>query len=516
MDALRKTKGKAELIFDSPMYEIDYSGSDKIIFSLDNFTDKIINGNSALIIIKNPTVGFMQLRNAENCIIQNFNIDYNPLPFVQSRITSVDYDKGSFICVVDKGFSNFDTQHVKQAPQNWSMLKDANHPGRNKVNAKAHYPKAITERLSENDYLVKLNKMDIQNFKEGDYYIQIARYNGSVSFSLTNCNKISLIGLNVYASPAGVFKSNFSSEVNILNCGVLVKEGRYCSSNADCMHHVGTSIGPWIENCVFEGHSDDTFNLKWKKALIKNQPTSNQITINGSCQTGEMLWLYNPRDGILIDTVRVIKAVRENNQTYHLVIDKDLPDLITGKKDQRGDIVYFDSNKNESFVFRNNIIRNHRRYGILLQSSYGLIENNRFEACSNSAITIENGVDWGEGFVGEHLIIRNNTFVNNGYDDTYIDRKRGCVQIQTCKLANPEASGKWAGVEPAVWKGMNNIKIENNNFEDWNIKALHVVSADNIYITNNHFALPKNDTDQYIYSNNAHIIEQNNQFEEQK
>lgn len=513
LNALNKTKGKAELIFDSPSYEIESEGDGSHIYSLSGMTDKIINGNNSLIVIKNPTVGFLRLTKSENCIVKDFNLDYDPLPYVQARIQSVDYKKGNFICLVDEGFSDFDAEHVSQAPQNWTMIKDVNFPGRNKQGTKAHYPNPSSiEKLGYKKYRVSIGSSNIQDFSEEDVFIRIARYNGSPAFALANCNRLSLIGITIYSSPAGGFNIRLSSEMNLLNCQVKMKEGRFLSSNADCIHYMGSSVGPWIEDCLFEGHSDDTFNLKWKNALIKTQTNAKNLTIDNDCEVGELLWLYNPREGVLIDTVRVVKVTREDNQTYHLTVDRNLPSLNTGRTDQRGDIIYFDSQRNESFVFRNNIIRDHRRYGMLMQSGYGLIENNRFENTSNSAITIENGVDWGEGFVCEQLLIRNNVFVNNGYDKTYLTEQRGVIQIQMCKLENPNATGQWAGVAPAPWKGMKNIRIEHNTFENWNVKAIHVVSADNIVISNNNFSPAKTPSHQAIYSSNANVIEENNDF----
>jgi len=513
LNALKNTKGKAELIFDKSAYELEYSGTSKHIFELSGFVDKVVNGNNCRIVIKNPTVGFIKLSTSENCIIQNFEIDYDPLPYVQSVITSVNKTNNTFDCKVADGFSDFDTPHVKNAPQNWSMLKNPDVPGRNKVGARAHYGVAGTARINGQYFRITVSKNYIPDFEVGDVFIKIARYNGSVIVNLNKCERISIIGVSVLASPAGAFHLSYCSEINILDSSVKMAEGRYISSNADCLHHMYTSIGPWIEGCLFEGQSDDTFNLKWGKALIKDQTSANKITVSKEIKPGELLWIYNPREGVLIDTVRVNSATRENNQTYHLVVAKALPALLTGRDDQRGDIIYVDSERNQSFVFRNNVVRNHRRYGVLIQSSYGLIENNEFDNSSNSAITIENGVDWGEGFVAEHLLIRNNTFRQNGYDQSYINDGKACIYIRMSKLENPDAPGQWCGVIGAPWKGMNHIRIEDNTFIDWNKKAIHVESADHVVIKGNIFSAQKNPDDIVIYTQNADVSEEDNKFE---
>lgn len=58
---------------------------------------------------------------------------------------------------------------------------------------------------------------------------------------------------------------------------------------------------------------------------------------------------------------------------------------------------FFNIDSAGAFVFRNNTFHNIRRFGILIDSRDGLIENNRFEATSSNGVVIHNDSDWPEG-----------------------------------------------------------------------------------------------------------------------
>ncbi|NDP22493.1 MAG: right-handed parallel beta-helix repeat-containing protein [Paludibacter sp.] len=510
LNALVKINGSAELIFEAKKYEVDFKGESSFFFSIANIADKVIDGNGAEIILKNPTKGFLQLKNAKHCIVKNLKVDYSPLPFVQGIITSVDITNKTAECLIENGFPTFEDDHIKNAPQNWAMLKDSLHPGRQKENVKAGFNASGVEEISKNLYRLSFNGDQIKSFSKGDVYVQIGRYNGATIVNMLNCEKISLINITVYSSPAGGFNANGSSEINILDCNILIKPGRFISTNADCLHHIGEKIGTWVEGCSFEGHSDDTFNFKWGKVAVLEQPSDKTLVTSKEISKNEMLWIYNPRDGVLIDTVFVTNCEKTGNRSYTLSLSKCIPTLVMNAKKQISDQIYVDSERNESFVIRNNIIRNHRRYGMLLQSGYGLVENNRFENSSNSAIVVENGVDWGEGLVAQHLLIRNNTFVNSGSDYTFLKENKAAIFIQTSKLENIASKTKWCGVIPAPWRGMSDIKIENNLFELEKGSAVSVISAERIVIRNNIFKTKDNYTTPYILKENATVTEQNN------
>jgi parallel beta-helix repeat protein len=197
----------------------------------------------------------------------------------------------------------------------------------------------------------------------------------------------------------------------------------------------------------------------------------------------------------------------------HITLAQPLNEKLQVGDDKKDDVVYIDTQSNESFVIRNNTFRNARRYGILLQNSYGIIERNLFENLSQSGITIYNGVDWGEGFIAHDIVINQNIFNNCGYDLAYL-KQDNAAAIKTIvnKLKNLEVKGKWNGVEKSDWQGIENISITNNTFS-YNRRALAIECTQNSVIQSNTFIRNSKDiSDEHeiiMESNNSGLIFEN-------
>lgn len=73
-----------------------------------------------------------------------------------------------------------------------------------------------------------------------------------------------------------------------------------------------------------------------------------------------------------------------------------------------------------NYVIRNNYFHENSARGLLLQSSNGLCENNRFFKTMAQAIKVVMDIEptlWQEGTGVDNLIIRNNTFEKCNYSD---------------------------------------------------------------------------------------------------
>ncbi|MBQ8027728.1 MAG: hypothetical protein IJ261_06395, partial [Clostridia bacterium] len=105
------------------------------------------------------------------------------------------------------------------------------------------------------------------------------------------------------------------------------------------------------------------------------------------------------------------------------------------------------------YVIRNNYFHENRARGILLQSSNGLCENNRFYKIMAQAIKVVMDIEptlWQEGTGVNNLIIRNNSFEKCNYSDW-----GSVIEIGT------NIAGKSA--QTAVFT---NIEITSNTFTD--------------------------------------------------
>jgi len=161
-------------------------------------------------------------------------------------------------------------------------------------------------------------------------------------------------------------------------------------------------------------------------------------------------------------------------KTTLLVASEDIVDIKTGDEKDADSFFNLDMN-NSSFVIRGNTFRNLRRFGVLIQSRDGIVENNRFEWTSSNGIMVRNSVDWPEGFPTGNLIIRGNTFEGCGFDHT----------MQTSDAAVIAIVLKRLGGKLAEWRALDRILIEANTIVDWRRRGILLACAENVTIRNN-------------------------------
>jgi parallel beta-helix repeat protein len=501
-----KTGTGVRLLFFKGRYDL-FSGKNRFhLIELKNANNIIIDGKGSEIIIHNPLKGFFSIFKSQNIIVKNLVIDYDPLPFTQGKIVAVDVKGKTFDFQLDEGFPSLNHDMFQKANRVWGMLMDPKIPGKLKDGAPNYYASKDFEELKPGTFRIKMKGRRLLTFMEvGDLYVHVARNNGSTIFKSNGSKNITYLNNTSYTSPAGSYAAVNMEEWNIIGCEVKLKEGRIHSANADCMHVNGGKFGPWIENSLFEGYSDDAINMKNTKRYILKQISSTELIVKWKVIKGDVLRIYNPREGKYLGTYKVVSNKFLGDAKMRITVDKPLPENLKVGDTKKADIAYMDNESNESFVIKNNTFRNARRYGILIQASYGLIEKNVFENLSQSAITLINGVDWGEGFIAHNIVINQNIFNNCGYDETYLKQKDfATIQMRVTKLKNPDATTKWSGVATADWQGLNNIQITNNIFS-YNKRALSVESSVNTIIKGNKFL--RNSKDQskeheILYENN--------------
>jgi parallel beta-helix repeat protein len=485
--SLATIQNPVRLVFENGTYDlIPTSGSHSLTIS--NAKGLLWDGQNAMFMVHNPAIGFLNVFNCTNTIIKDISIDYVTLPFTQGKVTNINTAGGFFEFRVDDGFPLPVEAHFMDAPQRWGMFK----------NAKGGLVEGTHNLISHNQFFESLGNRTyryggqsstrLSNAKVGDYFVHIARYNGATVIQNNGGKNLTYINVIGYASPAGGFNGRNSQEWNVINCQLKLKEGRVHTTNADAMHINGGRIGPWVEGCLFEGFSDDCMNLKYVKSTITEAISPTQISVINRVEVGENMEFYNPRDGIFLGNATVTNVVALGSNVFRLTLSNPINITSVNAIDhQSTDKAYVESLSNESFIFRNNIVRNSRRYGLLIQSKYALVENNVFQNLSGAGIRIENGVDWGEGFRADNIEIKNNRFENCGYDATYIlEENSASISVDFAKLKSPcpVTNTGFCGTNTSDWRAHSNIRIINNTIL-YNKRGLYLKNIDGLTVNNN-------------------------------
>ena len=117
-----------------------------------------------------------------------------------------------------------------------------------------------------------------------------------------------------------------------------------------------------------------------------------------------------------------------------------------------------------NYVIRNNYFHENRARGLLLQSSNGLCQNNRFYKTMAQAIKVVMDIEpalWQEGTGVDNLIIRNNTFEKCNYSDwgTVIEIGTNIAgkSAQTAVFTNIEITSNTFTDIPSILMRVNNV-----------------------------------------------------------
>lgn len=478
------TSNPVNLVFEKGVYDIFPPSETNYALVFNGVDNVVVEGNDSEIVIHNPESGFIQFLSCMNVIFKNIRVDYNKLPFTQGKVTAIDISNKTFDFMIDPGFPSLEEAYFVNAAQKWGMLKEAS--GKLKNGVDHLFPYYGWTKISENVFRISQpGTGKINQFSVGDYFVQIARNNGKSVFYTSNCKNITFLNVTSYASPSGSYIGYNNYEWNIIDCKIIPKEGRVQSANADCIHSSGNYIGPWVQGCHFEAYSDDAVNLKYMTREITAVISPVKLKIKWELTVGDSLCFYNPRDGVFLGEATVTEVLFEGNFIYEITLSNPVA-ISQVSPHQTSDKLYVKTRSNESFVFRGNTFLNGRRYGLLLQNSYGVIENCFFEDLSNCGIRIENLVDWGEGFVANNIVIKNNTFQNCGFDLTYINEPlAAAITSQMTKLSMPCNVGTtWCGFKTTSWQGHRNISITNNRI-NYNKSGLHLENINDLLLKDN-------------------------------
>ncbi|UXX80069.1 T9SS type A sorting domain-containing protein [Reichenbachiella carrageenanivorans] len=472
------------IVFEAGTY--DFSPTDATTHALKlNYGRYIeLDGTGAKIMMHNPKVGFLSMYDARHMIVKGFEVDYDPLPYTEGKVLSVDPVNKRFVMKVTAGVPYPDEDHITSAPERWGMLKTAN--GMLKDGASNLLNIDTAYQLNADTFqIVFKQQVHIDQVEVNDYYVQIARHNGRTIFQSNSGEQVTFLNTKSYSSPAGSYNTFHHKEWSMIDCKILIKPGRVHSANADCIHISGGIIGPWVQGCRFEGQSDDAVNMKYASLTITEveSPTQMKVGFSSKLFVGDTVSFFNPRDGALIERVGLVDTVHNlGSNSYRIFLSSPVY-LSNFNTDNSGDRAYLDTKACESFVFRDDTIRNSRRYGMLLQNGYGVIEDCLFENLSGCAIRMENGVDWKEGFVAHDIEIKNNTFTNCGFDAKFNEDEHGIsatISTMIAKLGDG-ACDPWCGSAMSDWDGFHNIRIAGNTF-NYNIGSINFNNLKSEYL----------------------------------
>jgi hypothetical protein len=466
LNALAALSGPAELIFPEGKYVLDMaravSGESNYLLGLEDAENKVVDFNGSELQVKSPSRGFIEMDGCENIIVRNGTVDYDPVPHSEGIITAKNQQAGTIDWQVRSGFPAPDQEYFNLAADRWGYLLDPAVAGRLKSDAITSYRYTTVTSLGNGLYRIGLaTTVDSQwNMLEvGDRFCLLARDTGSF-FRVVDSIQVTAMNLTSYNVPAGHYVAVWSEALNVIGCRSPMKDGFWKGGNADGVHCQSCRVGPWIEDCLFEGISDDSLVIYARPFSVINQTSEASFEIGwystGSriserdLRAGDILDFFDPSNGVVICTATVSEY---DYSTKTVTVDSPLEGLDPGLT--LHDTQIWSRAMGRGFVIRNNILQNSRRYGVYLKASDGLIQSNRFTGLSSCAFALQNNPAVPNGPFCRNVDIKDNVIDQCGFESGFIsDNDVGALRVLVEKIGYGEVSGL----------AHEKILIENNQF----------------------------------------------------
>ena len=475
LDFCRKNPGTRLVLPEGTYYLVN---SAPIV--LDGMTDTLIEGENATLVFSVVTTGF-SLTGCD-CVEFNgitFDWDWKNKPLSDiAVIKNASAAKNSFDFVFpfcDDVGEDMIIAAVSECDKNTYTFGA---PGSNKewyVYMNPDVIKSVTKTAPSTLHIEHDGSFD--SVEDGDTFI-IRHYVYDAGFmSIAGGSKnVTADNIRLYGYPgSGFCVSGKASHFQIINSYIGVNpemKGRYFTSlGADAVHCVNTNGHFLIANNDISGQGDDALNVHDGLGRV-TQVSGKEIILEGNgilTAPGDTLSFF---DSLFNETG--VSAVIESESydsatfTHKITFNRDVSAEI-----KTGYIARSLSCDSGNYVVRDNYFHENRARGLLLQSSDGLCENNRFYKTEMQAIKIIMDISpglWYEGTGADRIIVSGNVF-------------------DTCNVMGTDeviTIGSNIAGEHATSKPFTNIEITDNSFISPRGAVLNADNVNGLVFSGNH------------------------------
>lgn len=433
---------------------------------LDGLRNVALSGNTLMMF--HGEFRAIELRGCENVLLHGITLDYSTLPFSMGTLT---YSDGSVLEVtLDPGYPAYELIKVAAItefdPVTYVPRKAGNDLYGNIRNVTVVGPSQLRiELLSPIDIAPVGTILALRHHLYGMDGIT-AKRSDQLYFEQVTLHTALGMGFAGYSSSNLYF--------NRFNIVVPANSGRLMTTVADGLHLFDTGGEVVVENSIFEYLGDDALNAHGSYLVIKEQTgpatvhAANPRGYNFAPHVGDTVELSDPYT-MLPELVAEVVAVEPYPQGPGFLVTLDQPLPATAAPGY----LIGNASRTPRLEFTNNVVRNKRSRGILIQTRDVLVENNTFANISNGAILIMTEVaDWNESIRSEQVIIRNNKLAGNN-----TDKFRTYGDIAAVAVTKDYQYGQ-AGV-------FRDLVIENNFIAQTGHAGIYLHAVDGAEIRNN-------------------------------
>jgi parallel beta-helix repeat protein len=463
----------------------------------------VIDGSETTLIMTTRRRGIFYISGGDNLTLRGLTMDYDPLPFTQGTITKA--DAKSFEFEIHDGYPDLAADY-KGGPAHLFNAAGRRHPAAN------DFYKPRYEVLSPRKGIAHSENKWPATLAPGDQIVIDRRgLDAAAAVEIRNTTGPVLIEkITLLSSPSLGFAGRYCEDAVTFRHLTLgagpVPAGatrlRLFSTNADAINFVQCRRGPIIENCDISFQGDDGLNVHGMFLPVMRviSPTRFLTALTGGpggftqpMRAGDALRLYSANNFTIAGgaVLASIIPVAETGDITDAEVKALFPahggakftvyevNLATAAPLAAGQ--WFDSPavNGDGYIVRNSYFHDNRGRGLRVMASGGLIENNRFERLTKTAISVgpELGY-WREAGWVKNLRIAGNTIRDIGIDQS----------LAATSSYVPGAIGIFVRTEngkPPYPPGNENILIENNTIDGCSVAGIHAYATGGLTIRNN-------------------------------
>ncbi len=469
---------------------------------LENLDDVEIDATGAELICTETTRA-IEINNCTNLTLRGLTVDYDPLPFIQGKITAKADDGRWFELEVVDGYrqpGKLEAKKVEIFNPETGLLRTSTYYG-TKVESVGEYKYRVTQPKAKKNAGERIGDIVVLGWKHTPGKRRIPH-----AVFADNCKFLRFENVTLYASNCFGFLENYCEKSTFLNCVIDRRKPeldlkprdvkRMRSLNADGYHSKFASVGPQIIGCTARFQGDDCVNICGACHLIveSNGAVLRVLDKGGSLARqlvpGLSVELLSAEGGRLPDA-QIVSVKKLGTAT-----DKDkafVRDLKMDERLKKGLKNVFEITLNrdadlpagstisamhgQHFLIKNNTFGHNRSRGIITKSRNGKIVDNRIEGCWMPAIRVGPDLWWLESGSTENLLISGNE-IKNCHD----------VAVTIFSL------GRKGEIPADCHK---NISIVNNTISGSPKPGILVTSTKDLELKNNKIDLPEKSVKRY-------------------
>ena len=465
----------------------------------------IDGAGTTLVFSDHSSVGW-SFNGCRGLTLRGFTIDYDPLPFIQGRITERSEDGKRYDFAVSAGYPE-----LKEADQRYYRQAYIFEPDRPRW--KPWVPDIYARRVEIIDerhgrFVMGYSPARHDLIAVGDRIVLTIRSGGAMR--MNGCENVRIEDVTFLAAPGAAYLGRYMRGDNYYRYTIKpgptpvgATEPRLMSSCADGLNIAFATKGPTIEGCRFSFMGDDSVNLHGVTFAVVGSESPIDVLVAWP-YSAEQLASVIPKGG----TARRLRP--GNYEVLSTAVISGFTPLKTCTDEQRaaihqvwprgqkgrgtvfrlsleepldaqvGEFIDVPDNNAPGFVIRDCVFEDHRARGLRLMAARGLIENNTFRRLKMNAITIgaEYGF-WREAGWAEDIVIRGNT-IEDVCRDAGLQNGRAYVLGAISVFGrNDPKSGL------PVWPGNRNITIQGNTIRGCPLAGIFLAAARNVSVLDN-------------------------------